>query len=693
MRGARTCILLALAAAGAGCGGSSGAESSDASSDGSEPPGPDGAMGSDAGNTDGTVDGTLGDGTTGYAGGAVKVTLASCDGGAEGTNVTGTVAIVMVAATPAAISKIDVLVDGKSLGTVTSMPFDLPWSSSAVSNGPHTISGTAYDLAGKTAAATPLQVTTNNFQLAGTWSWSGITDATAGFPTDTCSNTTFDVTFDVPTSTVTVPDFYVNCIAGNGAGYQAQFTGFTTVVTPAQYGAAIHYVSGTITTDFSATRLTQSNSFDSDTLSGALTRISMGTGPTTCGILGTHDAGVEAGPEAGSDASNVDASGTDASGTDASGTDGAACLPISGPDAGGGSVCTLGQASCGDSTSVDICGDPNNCGGCGTSCALPQRCCSGGCGAFATTPVSTSDYAWGVAVDATSVYWTDNVGGSSGVIRKMNRDGSGAVVTVASGQSAPQPIVVDSAAVYWLNGAGGPMSVATGGGGTPRSLATSSPISYPHYLAIDDSYVYWTGDNGGVTIDATVQRVSKCGGAPETVASEPGTEGTADIVTDGTFAYYVVWTAGGNSTYLDEVPVGGGTPTLLATGNTTQSGLALAAGTLYWKDCVIGSPLSCVIKALPTTGGTPRLVATDNTDYQSQLAVDDEYVYWTDWDPVNPEGGYGPGTIQRAPIAGGPAVVLSQSENLPQGIAVDRQYVFWANYTLSGPGSLRRGCK
>lgn len=689
MRGVRTCILLALVTTGAGCGGSSAGESSDASSDG-PPVSDDASMGSDAGDADGTV----GDGTTGYAGGAVKVTLDSCDGGAEGANVTGTVAIVMVAATPAAISRIDVLVDGKSLGTVTNMPFDLAWSSSALPNGPHTISATAYDLAGKTAAATPLQVTTSNFQLDGTWSWTGITDATSGFPTDSCSDTTFVVTFDVPTSTVTFPSFYVNCTAGNGAAYQAQVTGFTAMVTAAQYGGPLSDSAGTVTTDFSATQLTQSNSFDGEVLSGSLSRLAPGTGSTTCAIVGTHDAGAEAGPEGGSDASTVDASGNDASGNDASGNDGAACLPISGPDAGdAGPVCTLGQASCGDSTSVDICGDPNNCGGCGTSCALPQRCCSGGCGAFATTLFTTSDYAWGVAVDTTSVYWTDNVGGSSGVIRKMNRDGTGAVVTLASGQNAPQPIVVDSAAAYWLGGSGGPMSVSTAGGGTPRSLATSSPIPYPHYLAIDDSYVYWTGDNGGVTFDATVQRVSKCGGAPETVASESGTEGTADIVTDGTFAYYVVWAAGGNSTYLHKVPVGGGTPTLLATGNTQQSGLALAAGTLYWKDCVIGSPLSCVIEALPTTGGTPRTVVTDNTDYQSQLAVDDSYVYWTDWDPVNPEGGYGPGAIYRAPIAGGPAIVLSQSENLPAGIAVDRQYVFWANYTLSGPGSLRRGCK
>src|SRR5262249_22312468 len=162
--------------------------------------------------------------------------------------------------------------------------------------------------------------------------------------------------------TVTFPSFYVDCIAGNGAPYQAQVTGFTTAVMPTQYGAPIHYTSGTVTTDFSATQLTQTHSFDEDVLSGSLSQCATGTGPAMCAIVGAHDAGAEAGPEAGSDAASVDASGIAGSGIDASGIDAAACLPIGGPDAGAGAVCSLGRASCGDSTSVDICGDPNNCG-------------------------------------------------------------------------------------------------------------------------------------------------------------------------------------------------------------------------------------------------------------------------------------------------------------------------------------------
>ena len=338
--------------------------------------------------------------------------------------------------------------------------------------------------------------------------------------------------------------------------------------------------------------------------------------------------------------------------------------------------------------SVDLCGDPNHCGGCGATCAATQACCSGSCQSFGATLFS-SDYAWDVAVDATSIYWTNDGGGSTGTVLKRAL-GSSVTVTLASGQNAPQAIVVDGTSVYWLNSSGPPMTVPLGGG-TPHAVATSSAIPYPRGLAVDAGYVYWTGDDGGVTFDAIVQRVSKCGGAPATIATEPGTAGTADIVTDGAFAYYVLWQAGNNSTALRKVAASGGTPTTLAQGNAEQRGLALGSSVLYWKDCII-SPLSCVIYALPVTGGTPRPVATDNTDWQSRLAVDDTYVYWTDWDPRNPDGGYGPGTVNKAAVVVGPVIRLSGTENLPAGIAVGRQGVYWANYTQTG-GSLRQGCK
>ena len=52
-----------------------------------------------------------------------------------------------------------------------------------------------------------------------------------------------------------------------------------------------------------------------------------------------------------------------------------------------------------------------------------------------------------IAVDATSVYWTDN---GAGTVMKVQLDG-GNLTTLASGQPGPEFIAVDAANVYWTN--------------------------------------------------------------------------------------------------------------------------------------------------------------------------------------------------------------------------------------------------
>jgi hypothetical protein len=249
--------------------------SSSSSGDGGGPGDPDGGGG---GGTDGggaQSDGGASPDTApaAYAGGDVTVTIGGADGGTVDTAaVSGKVTIHIVPANPSAITKIEALVDGTVVGTLTQAPYDLAWDSASVSNGAHAVSARPYDTGGVAGSAPAVAITTTNFLLAGKWKWTSITDATPGFGADPCSDATFTVTFDQASSTMTLPMFYLKCTAQNGAPYSAKINGFSKLIAPADYGGPVVNTSGTVTTTLSSTKLTQSDSFNGDTQSGTLTK-------------------------------------------------------------------------------------------------------------------------------------------------------------------------------------------------------------------------------------------------------------------------------------------------------------------------------------------------------------------------------------------------------------------------------------
>ena len=141
----------------------------------------------------------------------------------------------------------------------------------------------------------------------------------------------------------------------------------------------------------------------------------------------------------------------------------------------------------------------------------------------------------GVAVNASSIFWTDTPGGP-GTIWSAPISGSPAV-QLADGQSQPGGIAVNSTSLFWTNSNSGQVMTMPLAGGTPTAIASGQAI--PFGIAVDACSVYW-GNQG----DGTVMRMPLLGGTPEQIAS--GQSRVADVAVDSTSVYWVNNGFGGN---------------------------------------------------------------------------------------------------------------------------------------------------
>jgi hypothetical protein len=236
-------------------------------------------------------------------------------------------------------------------------------------------------------------------------------------------------------------------------------------------------------------------------------------------------------------------------------------------------------------------------------------------GGLATTLTSSANGMTAVAVDATSVYWTQLVTGPTGSVMRVPI-GGGTPTTIASGQANPQDLAVDDTNVYWVNQSPGAVMKAPKGGGTAVVLASGLANSFPLQVAVDATSVYWASNAANVNI-ATLQRVDKNGGTPTTLAEYETTINA--FVIDATNAY---WTTGAGD--VMQTLLAGGASTTLAYSQDDPTNLAVDGTSLYWTTSG-GS-----VQKLPLAGGcaTPSTLYTGQDNLVS-LAVDSTSVYFT----------------------------------------------------------------
>jgi hypothetical protein len=184
--------------------------------------------------------------------------------------------------------------------------------------------------------------------------------------------------------------------------------------------------------------------------------------------------------------------------------------------------------------------------------------------------------------------------------------------------------------------------------GTPVELAsdTSPPID----ITVDSTSVYWTDSDGDV------MKTPICGGASVVLAQGQGW--LKGIAVDSTSVYW----AGASG--VSKVPLGGGTPELLAAGSQV-SALAVDAAYVYWSDLVVDAV--AVIRSVPVGGGALATLAAEAGAPSSFIALDTTSVYWV-------SGGQ---ALVRALKTGGAVTTLIPSIGGGGPIAVDATQVYF----------------
>jgi hypothetical protein len=213
------------------------------------------------------------------------------------------------------------------------------------------------------------------------------------------------------------------------------------------------------------------------------------------------------------------------------------------------------------------------------------------------TILGTAQIPFGVAVDATHLYWTSaadpdaSASTSSGLLRMTPRSG-GATEVLATSLQGLGNIALGPTGVYWVATDGSLMRTPLGGG--TSSTVVSQPAGVRiSCVAVDESDVYWASGTAGNT-PSSILKMPLAGGAPLTLASGVGCNSLA------VGSSFVVWD---DLQGIESVPIGGGaTTTVFSDANGPYASVAVDCGFVYWAT---GTQ---VMKA-PLAGGPPTMLA------------------------------------------------------------------------------------
>lgn len=354
--------------------------------------------------------------------------------------------------------------------------------------------------------------------------------------------------------------------------------------------------------------------------------------------------------------------------------------------------CPAGQLAC------------SCCGGATAACFPPglpgeqaclRRCAQLGAGACKQPPppppptVLASDVCpTSVAVDATRVYFTSNVG-TTRVVESIDKNNGGAPTVIASSNDTStvvDPVFVWNGNVYWIQKRQYTSTLfrALPDGGAPVALDSdeqSVPRQVTRNVLANDAGVYWADENRGISRETATGPLLI---TPPTyhygslsAAPYPTTLGL-----DGTNVYFTSNDAtSATLNLLNSIPVAGGFVTTLAAVPAAAGLIPLAYSAIvadghnvYWASTG-QAPGQIMRVSVPELNQTVFARTFDSTAMVTSLAIDGTHLYWTENQTS--------GSIAGQALAGGQAIPVAVSQSYPLSIAIDDRDVYWANAGVS----------
>jgi hypothetical protein len=223
-----------------------------------------------------------------------------------------------------------------------------------------------------------------------------------------------------------------------------------------------------------------------------------------------------------------------------------------------------------------------------------------------------------VVIDANNVYWTDNIG-----VFERPLAGGTTVNLTATGGGGGQPfgLAVDATSVYWSDQVRGQVYRAAIGGGTPgNSACPACTWSQPNQIAVNATTLYVVDEGAGQIVAVNTQ------GTPAMTPLYTGLAQPTDVALDSTSVY---WTELGSGVIAKGPLVGLPGNEIVLARSARPDRIILAGGFAFFLDEQTG------LRRVPIEGGSPAItvesfLTNPLANGYGQLAGDADAVYYHD---------------------------------------------------------------